>query len=335
VKLSPAERARLERSEEVSPEAIDAYVRGEEAKTLSEQQGGGLRKAIACFEEAVDRSPNYALAYAQIGCTYFLQSFGWGQSLTSAEAAAKARQALHKALEIDDNLADAHVLLAEIHRSLDYNWHAAEEGFRRGLALNPNDSHARVAYGHFLRDMGRFDDATREMTLARRLDPNSPMMRLLTSPLQDTDRLIPVLQDLLQTDLAAFHVLHVRLGEAYLKKGLHREALDALQRAREKSDDNFTLAILGHAYAVTGKTREARRTLDELIERSKQRPVSSDHFAIIYVGLGEQENAIKALERAYDERAPALGALQWEPLWDPLRTHPGFQALLKKMNFPQ
>ena len=334
VELHPDERAGFDRNEDVSPEALDAYLRGWAARTQP-GAGGGNRKAVEFFQEAIDRSPNYALAYASMGASYFMQSMGWGQHLTSVEAVTKARRALDKALEINDGLARAHYVGAEIRRSFDYDWHGAEEGFRRALALNPNDATIRVGYGHFLRDMGRFPEATREVTLARHLDPNSPLMRFVTSEMPGADSRISDLQSLLETELAAFHLVHVRLGDAYLSKGLHDEALAALHKTREMSDDNLTLAALGRAYAMTGRPREAHEILDELLERSEQRPVSSDHFARIYAGLGDKDSAVDSLEKAYDERAPGLTHLKFLRVWDPLRSHPRFQALLKKMNFPE
>ena len=336
VELNPSERAGLNRNEAVSSEALDAYLRGWEAVRSQSGSRRGFRKAVELFEEAIEKSPNYALAYSAMGGAHFIQSFGWNQQITSVEAATKARRALTKALEINDSLAAAHSTLAEIRRSLDYDWHGAEEGFRRALALNPNGAMIHASYGHFLRDMGRFNEAMREMTLARRLDPSSPYMRFLTSAATDTDWNITDLQSLLETEeLATFQVVHVKLGEVYLSKGLHDEALSALNKARELSDDNLTLAALGRAYAVTGKTREAREILDELLERSEHRPVSSDHFAMIYVGLGDKDSAVDSLEKAYYEKAPHLTRLKWEQVWDPLRSHPRFQALLKKMNFPE
>jgi len=336
VELNPSERAGLDRNEEVSPEALDAYLRGWEAMKRGPQGGGGFPKAVELFEEAIERSPNYARAYLAMGIAYNAQASAWAQhNLTSVDAATKARWALAKALEIDDRLAGAHKMLAEIRRHLDHDWDGAEEGLRRALALNPNSAHIRIAYGRFLRDMGRFKEATRQMTLARRLDPHSPSTRLVTSATPPADWRISDLESLLETELATFHLVHIRLGEAYLSKGLHDKALAALNKAREMSDDNLSLAALGRAYAITGKTREAHEILDELLQRSQQRPVSSDHFARVYVGLGDKDSAVDSLEKAYDERAPALTSLKWVPFWDPLRSHPRFQALLKKMNFPE
>jgi len=204
----------------------------------------------------------------------------------------------------------------------------------------PTNWYCHLTYAFFLAEQGRSEEAIREATLARGLDPTSPVTRFYaTLPylwvFRDFDKHISELQSLLKAGLANYHVVHIRLGEDYLQKGLYDEALAAFHKARDMSDDNLTLASLGYGYGVTGKTRDARDILENLLDRSKKRPVSSDHFARVYVGLGDHDRAIDALYNAYDERAPLLTYLQVEPVWYPLRHHPRFQALLKKMKFPE
>ena len=200
----------------------------------------------------------------------------------------------------------------------------------------PNSQHL-VRFGSF--ELDRVTGELRKSGVRIKLDPGWWFARVSEVYIhyqidRDYAKAITKIKSLVENQPDRFDV-HLKLGDVYLGAGMYPEALAAFEKARGISDNNLALASLRRAYAAAGKTREAREILDELLLRSEERRVSSVHFATIYVGLGEPDRALDALEKAYDERAAGLISLKVRQEWDPVRTHPRFQALLKKMNFPE
>jgi eukaryotic-like serine/threonine-protein kinase len=339
LKLTGAEKKRLTKRYTENTEAYHLYLKGRyyENKFFNE---AALRRAIECFQQAIERDPTYALAYAGLADCYIkLSTFNVAPS---KEGFAKARAAVLKALEIDDKLAEAHTSLARIKSSFDWDWLAAEEEFRRAIELNPNYATAHHLYGRHLMIMGRFDEAAVEIRRASELDPLSLLINAdLSAPLffaRQYDRAIESLRETLEMD-PNFALAHVRLGGAYEFKGMYEEAIAEYQRAIElsgSSADNSTMsAMLAHSYAASGRGDQARDILNRLKEQSQRGYVSPCDIAEVHAALGEEDQAFEWLEKAYELRSSDLRFLRVSQLMDSLRSDPRFADLLRRVGLAE
>jgi serine/threonine-protein kinase len=335
VELLPAQQARLASARPVNPEAYGAYLKGRfHWNKRTEEE---VRKGIEYFQQAIEKDPNYALAYAGLADSYNI--LGDYSYVPPEEAYPRAKVAAAKALETDDTLAEAHTSLAKAAHLYDWNWLAAERGFQRALALNPSYAPAHHWYAEYLAAMGRVDEAIAEKKRARELDPLSLIINSSEGWVlyfaRRYDQAIEQLQKALEMD-PNFAVAHLWLGWAYEQKGMYEEAIREFQKAVTLfKGSTYPIASLGHAYAVSGKRGEALKLLNELKELSKRRYVSAYDLALVYAGLGEKDQAFKWLEKAYEERYGWITMLKLEPRFDPLRADPRFQSLLRRMNFPE
>jgi tetratricopeptide (TPR) repeat protein len=220
----------------------------------------------------------------------------------------------------------------------DWDWAAAESEFRRAIELKPNDPLAHDIYAWFLVPMGRTDEGIAENKSAVDLDPLSLHTNtMLGASLYFAHRYAQAIVQLRKTiDLDPnYWWAHSWLGRAYEQQGQFPEAIAEFQEAvRSASSITEPRALLGRAYAVSGKRAEARKVLDELSEVSKQIYVSPYDIALIYAGLGEKDQALAWLERAFAERCTWMPLLRVDPELDNLRSDPRFQDLLRRMNFP-
>ncbi len=339
LKLTGAEKKRLTKRYTENTEAYHLYLKGRyyENKFFNE---AALRRAIECFQQAIERDPAYALAYAGLADCYLrLSTFNVAPS---KEGFAKARAAVLKALEIDDTLAEAHTSLARIKSSFDWDWPAAEEEFKRAIELNPNSATAHHLYGRHLLVVGRFDEAALEIRRASELDPLSLLINVdLSAPLflaRHYDRAIESLRKSLEMD-PNFALAHFRLGGAYESKGMYEEAIAEYQRVIELSgsstDRSSMSANLALAYAASGRGDQARDILDRLKEQSQQPYVSPFDIAAIHVALGEKDQAFEWLEKAYEARTPDLRFLKVTQWMDSLRSDPRFADLLRRVGFAE
>jgi tetratricopeptide (TPR) repeat protein len=236
-------------------------------------------------------------------------------------------------MEIDDMLAEAHVAVALVRR-LDLNWSASEEEGKRALELDPNSVRAHVTYAYHLAWLGRLDEAMPHVKRAQELDPLS----LITSAeignmlycSRQYDRAIEQFQKIIELD-PNFPPAHTRLGMVYLEKGMYEEAITEHKKAIALDDSPRRTAWLGHAYAVAGRKAEAQKILDDLKELAKQRPVSPYEFALIYMGLGDKDQAFVSLEKTCEERPDILWDIQVGPRFDSLRSDPRFTDLLRRL----
>jgi len=184
----------------------------------------------------------------------------------------------------------------------------------------------------------RFDESIAELKRAQELDPlslviNADLGEVYTYARQ-YDNAIEQLRKTIEMD-QGFYYAHWRLGLAYEMKGLIQEAIAEYRKARQLDDDPFVLALLGHAYAVSGVRDEALQTVEQLKETSRQRYVSAYSFAVVYAGLGEKDQAFQWLEKAYQDRADDLRQLKVDPLLDNLRPDPRFADLVRRVGLPQ
>jgi len=290
-------------------------------------------KGLMFFQQALEKDPNYALAYVGIASCY--ASLGFYSLLPPKEAHPKAKQAIKKALEIDDTLSGAHSSLARIKTNFDWDWEGAEREFKRALELNPGSASSRMRFALFLSAMGRFEEAIVEMKRAQELDPLSLFIQSVAGVIfflnRQYDESIEQYRKTLEMD-PNFLTVYFYLGQAYIVKGMYEEAITALQKAMTLSGGSpFAVGWLGMAYAYSGQKDEALKMLGRLDELSKERYVSPFNFGIIYMGLGDKDKAVEYFERAYLERDPFLVFGKVQPIADSIRSHPRYAEILKKM----
>jgi adenylate cyclase len=331
VKLSGEEQKQLTRRPTGNAEAYDLYLRGR--FFWNKRNKEGYRKAIEYFQQAIDKDPNYALAYAGLADSYALLSnyivFPPKEAMPKAEAAAL------RALQVDDTLAEAHASLAFVKMSYHWDWLGAEKEFKRAIELNPKYATAHQWYANFLTYTGQHTEAVAEGKEANQLEPLS--LIIITNLGSNSfyarqyDQAIEQYRKALEMDLE-FVRAHRELAWAYSQKGMYEDAIAEAQKARELSGDGpREIAELGYAYAVAGKKGEARKVLNELSELSKVKFVPSYPKALIYAGLGEKDQAFSLLEEAYKERSQGLVNLKVSPLWDSLRSDSRFADLMRRV----
>jgi TolB-like protein/DNA-binding winged helix-turn-helix (wHTH) protein/Tfp pilus assembly protein PilF len=330
-KLTPSEPSRLATSRPVNPEAYEAYLKGR--YYWEKRNEPAINTATEYFQQAINIDPNFALAYAGLADTYYIAGFGVVASMPQAEAAAKSKEAAVKALELDDSLAEAHTALAHLKEDADRDWAGAEVEFRRALELNPGYANAYLWYSQFLRKAGRRDEDLAMTRRALQLDPMSPiMLRNLSLSLWlygDVDKAIEQFHKALEIDPNRFNVL-LALGWAYAQKGMYAEATAELQKELTISPGTtLAQAELGYVYAVTGRRADAGKILSQLKSLPKERGASLQ-IALIYVGLGRNEEALGWLEKATQDRSPGFQEFAKSGELDPLRKDPRFQELIQR-----
>jgi TolB-like protein/Tfp pilus assembly protein PilF len=332
-KLSGADEQKLTKSYTANPEAYQLYLRGR--FYWNKRTGESLRKSVEYFNQAIEKDPNYALAYAGMADAYGLIPFFFAGP--PQDYFPKAKAAAKKALEIDDTLAEAHTSLALVLLVYDWNIAEANRELQHAIELNLNYPTAHHWYGENLGAMGRFDEAIAELKRAQALDPLSLIINADLGEVyiwaRQYDKAIEQLRKTIEMD-QSFYYAHWRLGVAYEMKGSLQQAIAEYQSARELNDDPWVLALLGHAYAISGKKDEALKTLDKLRETSKQRYVSEYAFAAVYAGLGEKDQAFQWLEKGYEDRNDLLIQLNVDPLFDNLRSDPRFADLVRRIGLP-
>jgi serine/threonine-protein kinase len=247
----------------------------------------------------------------------------------------RARAAALKAIELDDTLSDAHTSLAFVAYSYDWNWEQAEKEFRRSLELSPSSATAHQWYSEYLADVGRWRQAVTEAELAAAVDPMSSIIREnLGRPYyysRNWDRAIEYSTRTLQSD-PDFSISHLRLGRAYAAESRFAEAATEFQRYFTLSGGNtLALASLANVRARAGERREAVRLGAQLRSLAAQKYVPAYQFAIIYAGLNNADEALRWLEKAYQERSDFLVCLKVEPLFDDLRADPRFRDLERRV----
>jgi tetratricopeptide (TPR) repeat protein len=291
----------------------------------------GMRKAIGYFERAIERDPDYALAYASIAyANEELVTIG----ITHPEEAFRAAQAaVDRALAIDSGLAEAHTSLAQLMMLRDFDWTGAETEFRRALALSPGSADTYDLYGRMCAMLGRFDEAIEMGRRAYDLDPLAHRSDIATTLIRAGrfEEALAAATRALELD-PRYDRAQATLGWAQFFRGQTEEALASLRTAvRLSGGKTAWLAQLGQALAMAGQLDEAKAIRDRIVELSRHEHVSPYHLAYVYTGLGEHDRAMDELERAYDQRAGAISGIKSSFLFTALRDHPRFTALLRKM----
>jgi len=313
-------------------EAHQLYLKGR--FFWNKRTGSDLKKSIDYFQQAIAADPNYALAYAGVADGYvWLPGYSVG---TPRDCYPKAAAAAKKALELDSTLAEAHTSLALAIWFYDFDSSQAIREFERAIELNPNYAIAHQQYGNTtLPASGRFDDAIAEGKRAIELDPVS---LVINKDLGDDynyarryDEAIAQLHKTLEMD-PGFYLAHLVLGQALDAKGAHDAAIVECQKARALNDDPAVLGVLGRSYGLSGKKMEAEKILNQLKKLSQERYVAAYSFGLVCLGLGDKEEALRWLEQSYQDRAGSdIGYIRVDPLLDPLRGDPRFEALAEKI----
>ena len=316
-------------------ENAEAYLLYQQGRTyVRGRTRDGTEKGIKYLEEAIKKDPAYALARVWLAIAYGDPS----ASLPANEVRQKVESLLLKALELDNDLAEAHAVLSGI-RQDDWDWLAAERECKRALDLDPSSVVSHSYYASYLSRVGRYDEALAETKRAQELDPLS--VRLSADVgyqlyfARRYDQAIEQFKKTIDMD-PNYPATPARLGATYLQKGMYEEAILELERARalDNSPERAgRFAWLAYAYAVSGHRDKAQQMLAELKEQAKQRLIPPINFAIIYTGLGDKDQAFAWLEKVYEERSGRLlGEVRVSPMFDSLRSDPRFANLLRRVN---
>ena len=336
LRLTRVEKKRLDKRQTTSTDAYHLYLKGR--YWWNKRTEEGLRQAMSFFEQAIAQDPGYAVAHAGMAdCYYLLAGTAYG-SFSPAEAVPKAKATVHKALELDDQLAEAHASLATILMS-EWEWAGAEREFHRAIALNPGYATAHQWYSFYLCALGRLDEALAEAQRAQELDPLSVIITrdvgLVFYYARRPDAAIEQYRKALELD-PNFALARQAMGRAYLLKGMLAEAVAETERAVLLAQDNVAMqAALGHVYAVAGRVMEAQKILESLRDRSGRGYVSPVSIAVVCVGLGEIDSAFEYLEEAFRDRNGGLMTLMVHPVFEGLRSDPRYTDLLRRIGLPE
>ena len=333
IKLTPHERKLLSTARVIDPAAYEAYMKG---RYLWERSGEeNLRKSREYFEQATEKDPGYALAWAGLAATYHGLA-GWGV-LSSQEAMPRARAAAEKALELDNSLVEPLVTLAGVKTSYEWDRAGGERLLKRAIELNPNYGQAHHAYASYLASMGRVREAVAEARRAREVEPLSAVYGAnvvwklyLARQYGEAESEFRKLTSFYPNETGSYI-----LASVYLQTGRHGEAIAELQKSATASQRSvLELMYLGHALGVSGARAEGQKVLEEMQSLSQRRYVPPDYIAMVYEGLGERELALQWFEKACAERS-MNGWILPDPRLDQIRTEPRFKNLMRRMGFPQ
>ncbi|HYR24094.1 MAG TPA: tetratricopeptide repeat protein [Chthoniobacterales bacterium] len=332
VRLLGEEKRKIDKKPTENLEAYNLYRQGRfYGDQVSEE---GIKKALPFFEQAIQKDPRFALAYAGMADTYVAAADAF---IAPREAFSKAKEAAQKAIELDDTLAEAHASLGLLHYHYDWDWAAAEKEFKRALILNPQSAWSYALYSQFLGGMGRVEEANEQGRHALELDPLSVTARWCLGwaflSAGRSDEAIEELSKAMELEPTSAWA-RTFLGRAYLSKGMQQRAIEELETARRDGpDDVFVLSLLGYGYAVTGRRADALEVLQRFDEMEKHRYVSRAARVYVYAGLGDKDKAFEWLEKAYQERSDALAWFRQEPESKSLRSDPRFAVLMRKIGF--
>ncbi|HEV2201829.1 MAG TPA: protein kinase [Bryobacteraceae bacterium] len=333
LRLSSQQMTQMAKHQTANPEAYQLYLKGRFYAAKFDAQN--LHKGMDYLNQAIAVDPNYALAYDGLSYYYALVT-DW--FMPSTEAGPKAIGAARKALELDDSLAEAHVELAQEYSWYDYDWQNAEREFRRALDLN--SSFADESHGWYLVWVGRTEEGLAELRNAEALDPLSAEVCDITGWMlyaaRRNDEAVMQLRKCLEID-PSYWPPYYNIAQVYEQQGRFPEAIAAAQKGVDILPENpsVPLAELARAYALSGRRADAQKALDQLLALSKRVQVSKYALATVYIALGDKDQAIARLEQAYAEHSFMIAGTKVDPELNPLRSDPRFQALLRKLNFPQ
>ena len=332
VRLLGEEKRKIDKKPTENLEAYNLYRQGRYyTDKLSEE---GMAKARPLFEQAIEKDPRFALAYAGMADNYVIAA---DAIIAPREAFSKAKEAALKAIELDDTLAEAHASLGLVHYHYDWDWAAAEKEFKRAISLNPRSAQSYTLYTHFLCGMKRYDEAQVQGQRALELDPlsvsNYWFLGWGAIYAGRTDEAIKQYSKAIELD-PNNPWNRMFLGRVYLLNGNPQRAVEEMETShRLQPDDPLALGFLGYAYAVTGRRADAFKILQHLDELNKRRYVSRISRVYVYLGLGDKDKAFDWLEKAYQERSDSLAWFGNDPEAKILHSDPRFAELMRKVGF--
>src|SRR4030095_12947718 len=332
IKIMPAESARVTTDRPVNRKAFDDYLQGR-FLYWNRYTVENLYKAISFFQSAVHEDPTYAPAYVGMADCYNSLGTEMMGALRPLEARRQAEEAARKALEIDNDLAEAHAALGLVYY---YNlgWAGAGQEYKLAIELNPNYAQAYSGYSGFLVSRGRIEEAIAESNRAQELDPFSLAISsrrgFTLENARHYDEAIEQLRRVIAMDPNNYQA-HWYLGHTYAATGRLDEAIAASEKAAALSRTPGALGFLGMHYGFAGRTAEAKKILNELLELNNRRYVTPPALANVYIGLGDKDQAFFWLEKAYQDRSNYVAYLKVFPGDDSLRSAPRLDSLLRRM----
>jgi eukaryotic-like serine/threonine-protein kinase len=298
----------------------------------------GYRKGIEYFQQAIDKDPGYALAYAGLAGSY--AGLGGGNAYASPrETLPKAKAAANRALELDETVGEAHATLGYAGLLSDWNWAKAEREFRRAIELNPNNAISHAVYSEILGTQERFDESVADGEQAQKLDPLSPhALTALGYAYLSThrhDEAIAQFQSALELDPNAGNI-RAQLAWAYGAKRMYPQAIAEYEKISEReramTEENQTVTSgLGWLYAVSGRRADALKMVKEFKDLSSHAYIDPYNIAVIYAGLGDKDEVFRWLEKGYEQRSSGMPYLTPDPFWDGIRSDPRYIDLLRRM----
>lgn len=340
VSLTPEEQAHLANMQPADPEAYDAYVRGR--YYASQINPEGFEKAVVNFRRAIELQPRYARAYADLAETYCWE-VGM-QIVPTQEGLLKARQAAMKALEMDNNLGQAHSSLAWVKYAYEWDFPEAENEFRRSLELNPNSSWSLLWYGMYLAQANRIEESLAIMKKVRQIDPLSPAVNslaltpLLTGRKYDVaiEGGLKVLEMDRYNGLARWLLTTAYERNGDLSKAIDLQEATAIVYGATKESAAQRFGPVRRAYQNLGPKGYWRANLDQSLSEWKKKPADPYYLAVLYARVGDKQRALAWLEKAYQARSQNLTYwLRTDPVFDALRSDAKYGDLVRRIGFPQ
>jgi serine/threonine-protein kinase len=328
VKLGGEEKRALAKKPTENPEAHRLYLLGR--YEFAKYTQTGWNNAIHYYEQALRLDPNYALAYCGLADNY---AYMGSVVMPEKEAIAKEKEFAQKALELDPELAEAHMSVA-LTLVAAFDWRNGLKEFDRALELNPNLAFAYELQAWTVNGLGRFDEAISKTRKAVELDPLNPFFQMSLSFYQywarQYDDAIAQARKTLAMDPNSA-ISHVLVGLSFLKKGDTAGAIAELQKSKDPDPGAWYQGFLGYAYAISGERAKAEVVLRELEQLAKRQYVSPTVFATIYLGLGQKEKCLAWLEKSYEQQDSACWYLKIDQIYDSVRNEPRFQTLVQKV----
>jgi len=329
-KTTEQDQSRLARSKPVDPEAHDAYLKAR--AQWSNRSEEGLRKSIEYFQQAISKDPQYALAYAGMADSYIISAEKGFVPLE--EAYAKIRWASSKAVEVDEAVADGHIMVATV-REHDWNWAEAEREYRRAIELNPGLARAHHWYGLLLSGLKRHDEAISEMKRAVEIEPLNASLYANQAIVYANAHRYPAALESVQaarTVQGNDKEWESILGLLHIYQGMYERGIEEIRIGVGHRPRSEELPLLAYALGRAGKHAEALQTIEQL-ERTPN--ADAVWVAIAWTGMGDKDKAFEWLDRAIGAHSPSDLWIAVFPALDPLHSDPRFKNVLRRTGLPQ